>query len=103
MGLAHRLASAFVCFVCIVTLASTPTRAADSAICTGLVVDENGVPLVAAQIKLEDTLGNISRTETDGAGRFTLRMLRPRLHTGNPEAGFLHDFRSLAQSSSRRK
>jgi hypothetical protein len=81
MGLAHRLVSAFVCFVCIVTLASTPTRAADSAISTGLVVDENGVPLVAAQIKLEDTLGNISRTETDGAGRFTLRMLRPGGYT----------------------
>lgn len=77
MGLAHRLASAFVCFAFIVTLASAPMRAADSAACAGLVVDENGVPLGAAQIKLEDTAGNIARTETDGAGRFTLRTLRP--------------------------
>ncbi len=53
------------------------TRAADLAGCTGLVLDENGVPVGAAQLKLEDSAGHIYRTETDGAGRFTLRNLSP--------------------------
>jgi carboxypeptidase family protein len=75
MGLAHRLASAFVFVVSFLILVSAATRGADSAMCTGLVLDENGVPLVAAQIKLEDAAGRIFPTETDGAGRFTLRML----------------------------
>ncbi len=43
--------------------------------CTGLVLDENGVPVAAAQLKLEDTSARVYRTETDGAGRFTLKNL----------------------------
>lgn len=52
-------------------------HAAESADCTGLVLDENGVPVGAAQVKLEDAAGNPHRTETDGTGRFTLQNLAP--------------------------
>jgi hypothetical protein len=62
-------------FVCLSIFASLPTRAADLADCTGLVLDENRVPVVAAQLKLEDSAAHVYRTETDGAGRFTLRNL----------------------------
>jgi hypothetical protein len=61
--------SAFVC------LALVPSRAADIATCSGLVLDENGVPVPAAQLKLEDASARIHRTETDGAGRFALKNL----------------------------
>ncbi|MHB8502427.1 MAG: TonB-dependent receptor, partial [Candidatus Acidiferrales bacterium] len=61
--------------LCLTVLASLETRAADSAVCSGLVVDENNVPVASAQIKLEDSAGHIYRAETDGAGRFTLRNL----------------------------
>ena len=56
-------------------LASAEVQAADSVECTGLVLDENGVPVGAAQITLEETSGHVHRTESDGAGRFTLRNL----------------------------
>jgi hypothetical protein len=56
-------------------LASAGTQAADPAQCSGVVLDENGVPLGAAQIRLEDGGGHSYRAETDGAGRFTLRNL----------------------------
>jgi hypothetical protein len=72
MGFTRRLTSALVCLT---VLASLETRAADSALFSGLVVDENNVPISAAQIKLEDSAGHIYRTETDGAGRFALRNL----------------------------
>jgi hypothetical protein len=72
MGIARLLTSALASLFLLV---STSPRAADLAQCSGLVSDENGVPLAAAQIKLEDSTGNIYRTETDGAGRFTLRNL----------------------------
>src|SRR5580704_11466899 len=72
MRFARQLTSLLAC-LCI--LASLQTRAADLATCTGLVLDENGIPVPAVQIKLEDTAGHISRTESDGAGRFTLRNL----------------------------
>jgi hypothetical protein len=49
--------------------------AAGAAQCTGVVLDENRVPVGAAQIKLEDTSRQAYRTETDGAGRFTIRDL----------------------------
>lgn len=52
-------------------------QAAESADCTGLVLDENGVPVGAAQVKLEDAAGIAHRTETDGTGRFTLHNLPP--------------------------
>jgi hypothetical protein len=75
MRFARRLTFAFACLACFATLTFVPTRAADSAACTGLVLDENGVPVPAAQLKLEDTSAHIYRTETDGAGRFTLKNL----------------------------
>lgn len=56
-------------------LACAQIRAADSADCTGVVMDENGVPIGAAQIKLEHVTGQTYGAETDGAGRFTLRNL----------------------------
>jgi Carboxypeptidase regulatory-like domain len=62
-------------FVYLVVLALAPTRAADLATCSAIVLDENNVPVPAAQIKLEDATGHIYRTETDGAGRFTLKNL----------------------------
>jgi hypothetical protein len=72
MGIARLLTSALLCLG---ILASQATRAADLATCTGLVLDENGVPVPAAQLKLEDNTARLYRTETDGAGRFTLRNL----------------------------
>src|SRR5271167_703880 len=74
MQFSRQLTSVMAC-LCI--LASLQTRAADLATCTGLVHDENGIPVAAVQIKLEDTAGHISRTESDGAGRLTLRNLPP--------------------------
>lgn len=56
-------------------LARAGARAAEPANCTGTVVDENGVPIVSAQIKLEAASGQIVLAETDSAGRFTLRNL----------------------------
>ena len=58
-------------------LAPPALRAADSADCSGVVLDENDVPVSAAQIKLEPIggKGGAYSAETDGAGRFTLRNL----------------------------
>lgn len=50
-------------------------RAADLADCTGVVLDENGVPVPAAQVKLEDTAGHSFRMETDATGRFAIHNL----------------------------
>ena len=50
-------------------------RASDLADCAGLIIDENGVPLAAAQITLQNGEGRTFRTETDSAGRFILRNL----------------------------
>ncbi|HZV89025.1 MAG TPA: carboxypeptidase regulatory-like domain-containing protein [Candidatus Binatus sp.] len=75
MGFARLLTLAFTCLACFAIFASVPTRAADLAGCTGLVLDENGVPVPAAQLKLEDNSARVYRTETDGAGRFTLKNL----------------------------
>jgi hypothetical protein len=50
-------------------------RGADSADCVGVILDENGTPLAAAQITLQSSEGRNFRTETDGAGRFALRNL----------------------------
>jgi Carboxypeptidase regulatory-like domain len=58
-----------------IVVAATPARAADSATCSGLVLDENAVPVSAAQLKLEDSSSHIYRAESDGAGRFTLKNL----------------------------
>jgi hypothetical protein len=74
MGFLRKLSSAVFCFVLI---ASAVVRAAELADLDGLVLDENGVPVGAAQIKLEDPTGKIYKTETDSAGRFTLKNLSP--------------------------
>ena len=64
-----------VIWVSISLLASVEMQAADSADCAGAVVDENSVPVGAAQIKFENSTGRVYRTETDGAGRFVLQNL----------------------------
>jgi hypothetical protein len=56
-------------------LASVRVHADDLVDCTGVVLDENGVPVGAAQIKLEHGGGKTYQTETDEAGRFNLRSL----------------------------
>src|SRR5260370_7362352 len=56
-------------------LASAGIQAADSAECAGVVMHDNGVPVGAAQIKIEQGSGKTYSTETDGAGRFALRNL----------------------------
>ena len=58
-------------------LASEPIYATDSAECTGVVLDENRVPIVAAQVSLALASEPPHRAETDGAGRFTFRDLPP--------------------------
>ncbi len=56
-------------------LSPARTGAADSAECTGVVSDENGVPVGAAQIKLQNGGGKTYEAETDAAGRFALHNL----------------------------
>src|SRR5260221_1962157 len=63
--------AALCALLCGITAART--SCADSAECTGVVADENGEPLAAAKIMLQSGTGQTFRTETDGAGRFTLR------------------------------
>ncbi len=57
--------------------ACSEIRAADFADCVGIVLDEKGIPIAAAQLQLEDAAGHAFRTETDGAGRFVLHGLPP--------------------------
>lgn len=57
------------------TVAASGIWAEESADFRGIVLDENGVPVPAAQIKLEDSTGHIYRTETDPAGRFAIHNL----------------------------
>src|SRR5713101_7866050 len=54
-------------------LASARVHAADSADCTGVVLDENDVPIAAAKITLQSSSGQTFSSETDAAGRFLLR------------------------------
>jgi carboxypeptidase family protein len=49
--------------------------AGGAATCAGVVVDENGVPVDGAKIKLEDASGKTYQTETDVTGRFAFREL----------------------------
>jgi Carboxypeptidase regulatory-like domain len=58
-------------------LAGAEVRAADSSDCRGVVLDENGVPVAAAQIKLEGSGGLLHHTDSDKAGRFIFRNLAP--------------------------
>jgi len=55
--------------------AAERARTADSADSSGIVLDENGVPVAAAEVSLEDSAGNAHRTETDLAGRFAIHNL----------------------------
>src|SRR5580704_1734418 len=73
-----RFARQLISFLaCLSIFASMETCAADTANFTGFVLDENGVPVAAVQIKLEDAAAHLYRTQSDGAGRFTLRNLPP--------------------------
>jgi carboxypeptidase family protein len=51
------------------------SQAADFADCSGIVLDENGVPIAAAQVKFEDAAGHSYRAETNATGRFALHNL----------------------------
>ena len=64
-----------VCSVFSCGMFSAAARAADTADCVGVIVDENAIPLAAAQVTLQNTAGRNFKAETDGAGRFTLRNL----------------------------
>ena len=70
-----RFVRTLVVFLAIGGLLPVEIFAADAAQCTGIVLDENKVPIGAAQIKLQDAGGHAYRTETDSAGRFTIRDL----------------------------
>jgi hypothetical protein len=72
MRFAARLAALFLFLA---SCSAAQISAADLADCAGVVVDENGVPIAAAKIALQSSSGQSFRTETDGAGRFTLRNL----------------------------
>jgi Carboxypeptidase regulatory-like domain len=67
-------ALAAIAFVLLVAFGAE-VRAANLADCTGVVVDEDGVPIASAQIKLLFSGGQTFQGETDGAGRFALRGL----------------------------
>ena len=77
-----RFVRAMIClWACSLVVLAT-ARAADLASSTGLVLDENGVPVAGAQLSfviMQDVALERFRTETDGAGRFSLR----NLPTGN--------------------
>jgi hypothetical protein len=75
MGLEMKYARAILLLSSVVLLLQSMVCASDLASCTGVVVDENGIPVGAAQLKLEDGAGHLFQAETDGAGRFTLRNL----------------------------
>ena len=55
--------------------AAEQARSQDSADCKGIVLDENGVPVAAVQVKLEDAVGHSYQAETDLAGRFAIHNL----------------------------
>jgi Carboxypeptidase regulatory-like domain/TonB dependent receptor len=64
-----------VALACLGILAPFRLCAADTADCTGVVLDENSVPIAAARITLERANEPPRVVETDGAGRFTLHNL----------------------------
>jgi len=66
-----------VVVLCLAISALSRAQAADKADCKGIVLDETGVPIAAAQVKLEDAAGHVYRAETDGTGHFTIRELSP--------------------------
>ncbi|PYT95924.1 MAG: hypothetical protein DMG36_01395 [Acidobacteria bacterium] len=71
-----RFSCLFAIFALLQSIIACPRiRAADSADCLGVVLDENGVPIAAAQVKFEDAAGRSYRAETDATGRFALHTL----------------------------
>src|SRR5215470_3025427 len=62
--------------------AQRESQASNSAACSGIVLDENGVPIVAAQVKLEDSSGHAHLAETNGTGHFALNNLLPGEYRG---------------------
>jgi hypothetical protein len=56
-------------------LVPSALRAADSADCSGVVLDENNVPVAAVHITLQRVGGKAYATESDGAGRYALHNL----------------------------
>jgi hypothetical protein len=50
-------------------------HAAETGDCAGLVLDENGVPVGAAQTQFQSNVSQVYRTESDSSGRFVLRNL----------------------------
>ena len=72
MGCAGRVA-ALLLLLC--AWCGAESCAADLADCSGVAVDENGVPIAAAKVTLQSGSGPMFRAETDGAGRFVVRNL----------------------------
>jgi len=71
-----RFSCLFAIFALLQSIIACPRiRAADSADCLGVVLDENGVPIAAAQVKFEDAAGRSYRAETDATGRFAFHTL----------------------------
>jgi hypothetical protein len=64
-----------VALACLGILAPPRLCAADTADCTGVVLDEDSVPVAAAKITLGRANEPSQVVETDGAGRFTLHNL----------------------------
>jgi Carboxypeptidase regulatory-like domain len=62
-------------FASLIIFAAVEVQASDSAECSGVVLDENSVPVVAAKIRLERQGGQEYRAETNDAGRFTFQNL----------------------------
>src|SRR5215472_8520972 len=58
-------------------VAGAQIHRAELADCTGVVVDENGVPVPSAEVTLKDAAGHSYRTESDAAGRFAFHNLSP--------------------------
>jgi Carboxypeptidase regulatory-like domain len=56
-------------------LTSSLAHAADPADCTGIVLDETGVPVPDAEIRLAGSSGKTYQAESDKAGRFAYRNL----------------------------
>lgn len=70
-----KLSRAFGSILACLLVFAAAARTADVATCSGVVVDENGVPVDAAQVTFTDSAGHIYHAESDGAGRFTLHNL----------------------------
>jgi hypothetical protein len=62
-------------FASLSILAAVEVQGTDSSDCTGVVLDEDGVPLVDAKVRLEHNSGREYRAETNDAGRFTFHGL----------------------------